>query len=111
MCIIDRKVYWVEASPNSGIMSCNLNGGRYKMERHLFKVTSGNPSFGLVVIGNKAYVSTWFTNVIYSTLVETPYSVWQKEVTDLGSEELFSMAALESSEQPSGRQSFLCQTL
>lgn len=94
-----RKLYWVEASPTSGIMSCKFDGSSYKKERDLFGISSGNPSFGLAITGNKVIVSTWLTNALYSTLVETSNSIWIRETEKLGTEELFSMVIGDVSSQ------------
>ncbi|XP_069113207.1 low-density lipoprotein receptor-related protein 5-like [Argopecten irradians] len=100
LSMVFRKLYWVEATTTSGIMSCNLDGSGVKKERDLFNITSGNPSFGLVVIGNKAIVSTWHNNAIFSTLVGTPVSRWNTEVSHLGTGKLYSLTSLDRSTQP-----------
>lgn len=82
-------------------MSCNIDGKDITKERDLSKIANSDPVFGLVVFGNTAIFSTWFSAGIHSTLVATRLSWRDETITTLsGSRELFSLVATTQSMQP-----------
>ena len=81
-------------------MSCDLEGQDVNTEQHLSERISSDPVFGLVVIGNTAIFSTWFSATVQSTLVATRIPFWKEETTLRGSRELFSLVATAPSMQP-----------
>ncbi|XP_048254821.1 uncharacterized protein LOC124138972 isoform X1 [Haliotis rufescens] len=95
-----RRLYWVDQRKQH-IMSCNIDGKDITKERDLSKIANSDPVFGLVVFGNTAIFSTWFSAGIHSTLVATRLSWRDETITTLsGSRELFSLVATTQSMQP-----------
>ncbi|CAL1548385.1 unnamed protein product, partial [Lymnaea stagnalis] len=94
-----RKLYWVD-SKRQTIMSCDIEGGDVTKERELVETSQGNPVFGLVVIGNTAIISIWYTTRIASTYVATRESLWTKEMVITTGTELYSLASTASAIQP-----------
>ncbi|PVD21301.1 hypothetical protein C0Q70_19473 [Pomacea canaliculata] len=94
--IIGLRLYWVDAKKKN-IASCDIDGGDITVERDLSSTTT---AFGLVVIGNKAIISTWFTAKILSAYVATRNALWTEELSLPGSSELFSLVATAPSMQP-----------
>ena len=85
---------------NHAIFSCTLKGSNLQKERGLKPITKGAPAYGLVVLGNSAVVSTWFSTALYSVLIGSDSTVWQLEARDLGTRELYSLVSLNPSTQP-----------
>ena len=81
--------------------SCNFDGLDVTLERSLSDPAS--PGFGLVVIGNHVFVSTWFNARILSTFIETSTTSWNEELHLLDSQELFSLASDAVLLQPSSK--------
>ncbi|KAL3858988.1 hypothetical protein ACJMK2_009232, partial [Sinanodonta woodiana] len=94
-----RQLYWTDAKDNS-IYSCDLSGKKLRKQRDLKSVTSGNPAYGLTVIGNTALVSTGGDTAIYAMLIETSLPFWYKEATNLGHRDLYSIVSPDVSTQP-----------
>ncbi|KAL3858987.1 hypothetical protein ACJMK2_009231, partial [Sinanodonta woodiana] len=93
------QLYWTDAKDNS-IYSCDLSGKKLRKQRDLKSVTSGNPAYGLTVIGNTALVSTGGDTAIYAMLIETSLPFWYKEATNLGHRDLYSIVSPDVSTQP-----------
>lgn len=87
------------------IASCDIDGGDITVERDLSSTTT---AFGLVVIGNKAIISTWFTAKILSAYVATRNALWTEELSLPGSSELFSLVATAPSMQPPSEHNLVC---
>lgn len=98
-------LYWVD-SWEAGVFSCKLNGQKCKKQVDLEQVTKGSPGYGLLVFGNTAVISTWFNTAIYSLLLNSKKLMWQQEVTNLGTRELFSLISLNPSTQPMSKSIF-----
>ncbi|RUS81441.1 hypothetical protein EGW08_010781 [Elysia chlorotica] len=80
-------------------MSCDKDGADITKERDLVKASQGNAVFGLVVIGNTAFISSWVNNKISSVFVSTEESNWTTEMIIPHSRELYSMVSTTSSIQ------------
>ncbi|KAK3580303.1 hypothetical protein CHS0354_003537 [Potamilus streckersoni] len=94
-----RQLYWTDAKDNS-LYSCDLSGKKLRKQRDLKSITSGNPAYGLTVIGNTALVSSGGDTGIYAMLIETNLPFWYKEATNLGHHELYSIVSPDVSTQP-----------
>ena len=94
-----RKLYWADAR-NHAIFSSSLKGANIKKERGIKSITHGAPPYGLVVYGNTAVVSTWFSTALYLVLIGTDSTVWQLGARDLGTRELYSLVSLNPITQP-----------
>ena len=99
---IFRLLYWVDAR-NHAIFSCSFKGANVEEQRGLKTITKGAPAYGLVVFGNTAVISTWFSTALYSVLIGTDSTVWQLEARDLGTRELYSLISLNPATQPSSK--------
>lgn len=97
-----RLLYWVDAR-NHAIFSCSFKGSEIKEQRVLKSITKGAPAYGLVVFGNTAVISTWFSTALYSVLIGTDSTVWQLEARDLGTRELYGLISLNPVTQPSSK--------
>ncbi|XP_060601666.1 uncharacterized protein LOC132754927 [Ruditapes philippinarum] len=97
--IKDKQLYWVDAWEHA-VFSCKLNGKKCKKQVDLQQLTKGSPGFGLIVFGNLAVISTWFNTAIYSLVLNSKKLIWQQEITNLGTRELFSLISLNPTMQP-----------
>ncbi|XP_053401221.1 uncharacterized protein LOC123549544 [Mercenaria mercenaria] len=97
--IKDKQLYWVDTWEHA-VFSSKLNGKKCKKQVNLEQVTKGSPGFGLLVFGNTAVISTWFNTAIYSLMLNSKKLIWQQEVTNLGTRELFSLISLNPATQP-----------
>lgn len=81
------------------IASCDIDGDDIVTERELANTVT---AFGLVVIGNNAFISTWSNAKILSTIVSTGKPLWTEELNLPDSTELFSLVSTALTLQPRG---------
>ncbi|KAH3772675.1 hypothetical protein DPMN_174017, partial [Dreissena polymorpha] len=94
-----QRLYWVDANKHA-VYSCTLGGKQVREEVNYEKIAKGAPGFGLVVFGNTALVTTWFTTGLYALLLGSRQLIWQEEATGLGTRDLYNMVSLNPSTQP-----------
>ncbi len=102
VCIF-RRLYWVDAH-NKSVESSDLDGNSRHKECSLLGSMYAAPLFGLAVINDMAYMSTWYDGAVYSTQLGLGHTVniVITEVDYLTDREMFSLAAATELTQPPG---------
>lgn len=88
-------------------MSCDLNGQNVLVERNVTFAAVGSKLFGLVVIGNKAFMSAWAGTALYSTQVATKNGISRKLASGLGQDKLYSLLSTEKAVQPKCKKCYI----